>query len=142
MKPIYGAIVLILVLGFGYFHWMRSQEAIADISEPLGTELADVLLPATMSANAKIGKIGFEAKCAACHGLNAAGRDGIGPPLIHKIYEPNHHGDRAFYVAAANGVRQHHWPFGNMPAVDGVTPADIKAIVAYVRELQVANGIN
>jgi len=61
---------------------------------------------------------------------------------VHAIYEPGHHGDLAFKRAAMNGVRAHHWPFGNMPPVQGITRADIGAIVAYVRALQRANGIN
>ena len=44
--------------------------------------------------------------------------------------------------ATALGVRAHHWSFGNMPAVEGLTRADVKMIVAYIRELQRANGIN
>nr|WP_246100898.1 cytochrome c [Palleronia caenipelagi] len=104
--------------------------------------LADVVVPDTLSANAQVGKVAFEAKCAECHGENAAGKDKAGPPLIHKIYEPSHHGDASFLLAAQNGVRAHHWSFGNMPAVDGVTDGDVKSIIAYVRELQRANGIN
>lgn len=69
------------------------------------------------------------------------GKQGFGPPLVHKIYEPSHHGDAAFQVAAAQGVRAHHWRFGNMPPQDGVTAGDVTAIIAYVRELQRANGI-
>lgn len=104
--------------------------------------LADVLLPKTLSQNAQIGKLGFEAKCATCHGLNAAGQDGVAPPLVHIIYEPTHHGDETFQRAAAVGVRGHHWPFGDMPPVEGITRGDVTMIVAYVRELQRANGIN
>jgi len=81
-------------------------------------------------------------KCAACHGANAAGQDGVAPPLVHVIYEPSHHGDEAFQRAAELGVRGHHWPFGNMPPVEGVTRADVTMITAYIRELQRANGIN
>ena len=83
----------------------------------------------------------FNAVCAACHGDNAAGKMGSGPPLVHKIYEPSHHGDMAFLLAVQNGVRAHHWRFGNMPPQDGLTRADVMAVVAYVRELQQANGI-
>jgi len=39
------------------------------------------------------------------------------------------------------GVRAHHWKFGNMPAIEGLTRADVKAIIAYVRELKRQNGI-
>ena len=72
---------------------------------------------------------------------NASGIEGKGPPLVHKYYHPGHHGDAAFFQAARNGVRSHHWRFGDMPPVKGLTDADIKAIVRYVRELQKENGI-
>ncbi len=104
--------------------------------------LAFVKLPASLTEQEKIGASAYDAVCAACHGLNAQGQDGVAPPLVHKIYEPSHHGDMAFVLAAQNGVRAHHWKFGNMPAVEGVTRSDILAIVAYIRALQRANGIN
>ena len=107
-----------------------------------GAAIAEVTLPAKLSTEAQIGRNAFAAKCAECHGQNAAGNDQAGPPLVHKIYEPGHHGDAAFLMAAQNGVQSHHWRFGNMPAVEGVTPGDVKAIIAYVRTLQRANGIN
>jgi mono/diheme cytochrome c family protein len=86
------------------------------------------------------GEAKFNANCSACHGQRAAGTD-HGPPLVHKIYEPNHHGDAAFLMAAANGVRAHHWEFGNMPKVESVTPADVEQIIRYVRWLQRQAGI-
>ena len=67
---------------------------------------------------------------------------GVAPPLIHKIYEPSHHADEAFQRAAANGVLAHHWSFGDMPAQPQVTRADMASIIAYVREVQRANGID
>ncbi len=107
-----------------------------------GDPIAQVRVPATFSAQAQMGKVAFDAKCAACHGANATGLEGLAPPLVHKIYEPSHHGDEAFQRAAQLGVQSHHWRFGNMPPVDGLTRADVKGIVAYVRELQRENGIN
>jgi cytochrome c len=86
------------------------------------------------------GEAKFNANCARCHGERAAGTS-QGPPLVHKIYEPNHHGDFAFQRAAANGVRAHHWKFGDMPKIDGVTSADIEQIIAYIRWLQRQAGI-
>ena len=47
----------------------------------------------------------------------------------------------AFLLAAKQGVRAHHWPFGDMPPVPGVSEQDVGRIVAYVRTLQKANGI-
>ena len=106
-----------------------------------GAPIVEVVLPDALSDEARIGKTIFEAKCAACHGANAAGQQGVAPPLVHVIYEPSHHGDESFQIAAARGVRAHHWPFGNMPPVEGVTRADVATVIAYIRELQRANGI-
>ena len=107
-----------------------------------GAPIAEVAIPAELWPDAQIGKRAFEAKCATCHGANAAGQNGIAPPLVHKIYEPNHHSDMAFVTAAKNGVQSHHWDFGNMPPVQGLTDADVSYIARYVRELQRENGIN
>lgn len=108
---------------------------------PEGAALVKVALPEELTGQAQMGKRAFDAVCAACHGENATGRNGMGPPLVHKIYEPSHHADAAFLLAVKNGVRAHHWRFGNMPPQDGLTNAEVKSIARYVRELQLANGI-
>ncbi|GAB1723325.1 MAG: putative Cytochrome c [Nitrospira sp.] len=91
-------------------------------------------------ADVQAGEAKFSANCAACHGVRAVGTK-QGPPLVHKIYEPNHHADMAFQRAAENGVRAHHWEFGNMPKIEGVTSADVEQIIRYVRWLQREAGI-
>lgn len=111
-----------------------------DPTEISGAAIVDVIVP-TLEAAASNGESAFNTNCASCHGKNAAGQDGVAPPLVHKIYEPSHHGDMAFVLAAKQGVRQHHWPFGNMPPVPGISDTDISNIIAYVRALQRANGI-
>lgn len=78
--------------------------------------------------------------CARCHGTGTVGTNN-GPPLVHKIYEPNHHGDPSFHRAVQMGVQAHHWSFGNMPRIEGVGPGDVDAMVAYVRWLQRQAGI-
>jgi len=110
-------------------------------SESAGAAMVSVTVP-ELTGLALEGEGLFRENCATCHGDQAAGRDGVGPPLVHKIYEPGHHGDGAFFLAALRGVRAHHWPFGDMPPVEGVTQDDVERIVAYVRKLQRANGIN
>ena len=100
-----------------------------------------ISVPETLSAPGYFGQIAFERSCASCHGTNAAGGTGKGPPLIHPIYEPGHHGDTAFLRAATAGVRSHHWDFGDMPPVEGITDETVALIVTYIRELQRANGI-
>ena len=87
------------------------------------------------------GEAKFNANCSACHGPQGTGTQ-QGPPLVHKIYEPNHHGDAAFLRAAEFGVKAHHWEFGNMPKIDTVTPADVEQITHYVRWLQRQAGIS
>jgi len=93
-----------------------------------------------ITAGLNIGKLNYESKCAECHGQNIAGTK-KGPTFLHRVYHPGHHGDASFYRAAKKGVLAHHWPFGNMPAVDGVTEKQIKSIILYVRAMQKANGI-
>ncbi len=94
----------------------------------------------TLSAQAAAGQKAFDATCASCHGRFATGTD-KGPPFLHDIYNPGHHADEAFLRAVRQGVRQHHWRFGDMPAQPQVSDAQLTQIVRYVRELQQANGI-
>jgi len=98
-----------------------------------------VALPARFSAKALEGQPLFGANCAVCHGAKAAGTD-QGPPLIHRIYEPSHFGEYAFQMAVMNGLRAHHWRFGNMPPVPGLTGNQVAWITAHMREAQPAAG--
>ncbi len=93
-----------------------------------------------MTPALSLGKLNYEAKCAKCHGRNIAGTD-KGPPFLHRVYHPGHHGDGAFYRAAKKGARAHHWPFGDMPAVKGITDDQVRTIIQYVRAMQKANGL-
>ena len=144
MRSIIDVVSILVAGGISYALWPTIlQTTQSDASITLENRLlAEVLIPETLSRNAQIVKLGFEAKCAVGHGVNAAGQDGVAPPLVHIIYEPSHHGDESFQRAVAMGVRGHHWPFGNMPPVEGVTRADVTMITACIRELQLANGIN
>ncbi|WP_421880418.1 c-type cytochrome [Pacificispira sp.] len=120
-----------LLAAGGYLWWQQdkaSMDADAGLSIPEFSEVAVA------------GQQIFNKNCSACHGSSANGSEN-GPPLIHKIYEPGHHSDEAFYRAVAMGSRQHHWRFGDMPAQPQVSPPEVTRIIAYIRELQVANGI-
>lgn len=129
-----GFIVLgVVALGYNFF----TNEDYPDTATMVGQ--VNVQL-AEHSALGIKGQEIFEANCATCHGENAAGGEG-GPPLVHEIYNPGHHGDGAFLSAVMNGVPQHHWNFGNMPAQEGLTRLHVAAIVKYIRELQLANGV-
>jgi len=109
------------------------------MSPAKNTAIAVVNIP-DFSELAKTGELAFGKNCQACHGSNAAGSN-QGPPLVHTTYNPGHHSDAAFFLAAKRGVQSHHWRFGNMPPQPQASEDDLKAIVQYVRELQQANGI-
>lgn len=86
------------------------------------------------------GEAMFNGSCAPCHGPHALGGEN-GPPLVNEIYEPNHHADITFQRAVELGVAPHHWNFGPMPPVEGLSADQVDAITAYVRWLQHQAGI-
>ena len=112
-------------------------------SSPPPTDEIQVVLrgiAATSPPELAQGKTLFEQNCSVCHGPAGDGT-AQGPPLVHIVYEPNHHADAAFILAARNGVRAHHWRFGDMAPLPGVTDAMVQEIVGYIRWLQRQVGI-
>lgn len=81
----------------------------------------------------------YAASCAACHGADLRGTE-QGPSHLSVVYEPNHHSDFSFISAAQNGVQPHHWNFGPMPPIKGLTDDELTAIVAFVRDTQSREG--
>lgn len=126
-------VVSVVIAGAGVVGWRVGAPP------PDDAALHEVIV-SELSPAAVAGKAAFDTNCAQCHGRNAAGTD-KGPPLVHDIYNPGHHEDTAFLVAARQGVPQHHWSFGNKPAQPNVMDREVTAIVRYIRELQIANGI-
>ena len=97
---------------------------------------------AGLMPNPTAGKPLYERHCASCHGAELAGTADKGPPLVHRVYEPSHHGDAAFQLAVRNGTRAHHWKFGDMAPVPGLTPDEVAHITAHVRMMQRKAGIH
>ncbi len=128
-----GLMTVILLIGCSE-SGTGAQEQLAGPSTPV-VDVAMKVPDELQKGNEK-----FHTFCAPCHGPQGVGTD-HGPPLVHKIYEPSHHADVAFQRAAAQGVRAHHWKFGNMPKIDGVTSEDVTEIIGYVRWLQKQAGI-
>ncbi|MDP6591423.1 MAG: cytochrome c [Alphaproteobacteria bacterium] len=106
---------------------------------PAAAETIAVKLP-ELTPEAQAGAQTFIKNCSQCHGMIGGGTD-KGPPLIHRIYEPNHHGDFAFFRAVQQGTPAHHWPYGDMAPLPNVSEAEVTAIVKFIREVQRANGI-
>lgn len=87
-----------------------------------------------------LGQSIFSSRCVLCHGESGTGSK-QGPPLVHNIYRPDHHGDYSIERAVKFGVRSHHWGFGNMPPILGMSPKDIQLVTAYIRQEQIKAGI-
>jgi len=91
-------------------------------------------------ANVEDGKELYQANCASCHGADLRGTS-KGPSHLSKVYEPGHHSDEGFRLAIKNGAQQHHWNFGNMPAIPRITDSEIDSIISYVRVQQQEQGL-
>jgi cytochrome c len=127
VKPPWGAVAAATLAGLSSACDSRPEPIQGFDPGPVPAALAD-------------GERRYERSCSGCHGRLGIGTR-AGPPLVHRIYEPSHHADAAFQLAATRGVRAHHWTFGNMPPIRGVDSAGVAAVTAYVRWLQRKAGI-
>ena len=131
MKKLASWALVIAAIGGGYF-WLSNKPAKVAMD-------IEVVQPA-LSALAARGEAVFQGTCAACHGAELTGTEN-GPPLIYIAYRPAMHADFSITSAIKNGVVAHHWRYGNMPPQEGVAEDDIPAVIAYIREMQRANGV-
>lgn len=123
---------------------MRSTVALAGLVAVLTVALAacggddpvaappESLVPLAADAD---GASVYQARCASCHGEDLRGTD-KGPSQLSILYEPNHHGDESYRSAIRNGVAQHHWGLGDMPAVEDITDDQIERVITYIRTQQ------
>ena len=128
--------VLVWIVSVGCSEGEDDEYSAADTSD---SQTVPVSVP-DLSDVARQGAELFTANCSECHGASAGGSS-QGPPLVDKIYEPGHHADFSFHLAVNQGSPQHHWRFGDMDPVPGLSPEDVNKIICYVREVQYANGI-
>jgi mono/diheme cytochrome c family protein len=135
-----GIIIALIVFGAGGALFFLNPPRDSDPTRQSSGPLVAVTVPELTALEAE-GEQLFSKSCAVCHGQNAVGRGDIAPSLVQQTYRPIQHADAAFVFAVRDGVRAHHWKFGNMPKVAGVTEEDIGKITAYIRALQRANGI-
>ncbi len=130
MNKIISLVIIAVAATGGYFWLSQKPEAAAGL---------EVVMP-ELTVLAAEGEVVFQGTCAACHGANLTGTE-QGPPLLHPYYRPNHHSDYAIVSAVQNGVAPHHWQFGPMPAQTHITDDELVRVIAYIREVQKANGI-
>ena len=104
---------------------------------PAPTVTSDAPAPLTTAATFVVpdGAAVYQQYCAECHGVDLRGTD-KGPSQLSIIYEPNHHGDYAYRVAIREGTREHHWWYGDMPPVEGITDLEIEKVISYIRAEQ------
>ena len=95
----------------------------------------------SLSTQALDGKGLFSEMCGSCHGAYGEGGDN-GPPLIHALYSRAIFPDETVQKAIVEGAMARNWPFGDMPPVEGLGEDEIEGLVAFVREVQDANGID
>ena len=124
----YTVAAVLFLLAVGLMELRANEHSVPDIKQP------------KLLGKAAFGKLAYDKFCAPCHGQNIAGTD-QGPSFMSPVYNSRHHPDRAFFIAATQGARAHHWQFGDMPPVDGVTEQQIGMIVEYVRAMQNENGL-
>ena len=141
MKSWKSTFLVICVIASALHFRPQSQKTTPEQEVLPNGAIVKISLPGQLSEMALQGERLFTVNCASCHGQNAVGRIGIAPPLVHKIYEPSHHGDESFQLAVARGIRAHHWKFGSMPPIEGLTRENVANITRYIRELQKANNI-
>jgi mono/diheme cytochrome c family protein len=91
-------------------------------------------------ADLALGEQAYADNCARCHGADLRGTD-QGPSHLSEVYEPGHHSDASFEAAIRQGSPQHHWEFGDMPPVEGLDDAEVGAVIAYIRSVQSAEGL-
>lgn len=125
-----------LLLGAGLLAALVAAAMLA----ALLTDAEPLLDPATVSTDGVDGSAVFATQCARCHGATLQGTE-TGPPLLHPYYEPGHHPDAAFVTAIRVGAPAHHWSFGAMLPVDGLSDADVAAVIRFIRREQERAGI-
>lgn len=131
------AVAIVAGLAFIFSPWGRKTTPMTATGE-----IIEVTMPVGLDAMATAGKLTYEKACVECHGPNGGGVGHKGPPLVHRIYDTEHHADAELVSSTVNGVRAHHWPFGDMPAVEGISEDEAEAIVAFLRAVQRENGIH
>jgi mono/diheme cytochrome c family protein len=112
---------------------------IASLVAACGSSAQSTAAPAPSTAMVDAGADLYAAHCAQCHGPDLRGTV-KGPSFLSIVYEPGHHSDAAFVLAVAQGVRAHHWDFGPMPPIEGLSPTDVEAIIAFIRDRQETEG--
>lgn len=113
---------------------------LAEAAEEFPEETIDIVVP-DLEGMAIEGQVAFLRACARCHGPNAGGLDGLGPPLIMDFYGPSERSDMDLILAIQLGREEENWTFGPMPPPEDISFQEQGAVVEFLRQLQIANGV-
>lgn len=94
-----------------------------------------------LSASAQHGREVINVRCVECHGVDGTGGSRKGPPFLHPMYRDEIFPDFVFKRSLLEGKREKNWRFGPMPAMPDLSDEDIAGIIAFVREVQTATGV-
>lgn len=94
-----------------------------------------------LSALAQQGRVVLNERCSECHGVDGTGGSRKGPPILHSMYRREIFPDFVFKRSVLEGKREKNWRFGPMAPVEGLSDQDLDGIIAFVREVQDASGI-
>ena len=79
MRFLIPSLILLGAIGL-YTQYAGTNSSVAEAQQ--SNALVQIEIPSELSGLATIGKRGFDKNCAACHGENAVGQDGVAPPLV------------------------------------------------------------
>ncbi len=94
----------------------------------------------SISASVQLGGIAYAEECTGCHGRTARGTE-RGPNLIHADYGPARRSDAQFRRALSEGKLARRAGYEDMPPVKDRSERHLNRLVAFLRDVQRANGI-
>lgn len=125
-----GLTILILIVLTFFTMWGREKISIR--ASPNIPELSTL---------AQAGRVIINTQCKECHGVDGTGYSRNGPPLLHPMYRSEIYPDHHFKRVLREGRPQKNWRFGPMPAQPQLSDADMNGIIAFVREVHTATGV-
>ena len=125
-----GLIMLTLVILTTLTMWGKEKVSIK--ASPIIPELSE---------QAQYGRTVINTQCAECHGVDGTGGSAKGPPILHPMYRRAVYPDHHFKKMVREGKREKNWRFGPMPAFPDISDRDIDAVIAFVREVQIATHV-
>jgi mono/diheme cytochrome c family protein len=98
-----------------------------------------VTKPSNMSSTAQLGENVYNYRCRSCHGPLGLGAVG-GPPLATGEFAESIYPDTQMAQAILSGAPQKNYDYGRMPAQPDISDQDLRATIAFLREIQTLHG--